>query len=56
MPNAYNKMEINEEEKDFLIGLLEHTKEDLDMSDSMEYGSVINDILDKLNACKDQNG
>lgn len=42
-------MEITNEEKDFMIGLLEHTKENLSMEDNMEYGEVINILLDKLN-------
>lgn len=39
---------LNEEEMGFLIGALEHIKEDLDMADAMEYGDMINDLLDKL--------
>ena len=39
---------FTDEEKDLLISLLEHTKDGLDISEAMEYGQTINDILDKL--------
>jgi hypothetical protein len=40
---------FTEEEKDLLIGILEHIKEDLSIQDSMEYGENINNILEVLN-------
>jgi len=39
---------LTKEEKDFLIGVLENIKESMDMADSMEYGGLVNDLLDKL--------
>ena len=42
-------MKLNEEQRDFLIGLLEHTQEKLSIEDSMEYGEVIAQLMDKVN-------
>jgi len=46
---ATHRISLTGEERDLLISLLEHAKEDLSMEDSMEYGGTINDILDKIN-------
>ena len=43
------KIIINEEQKDFLIGLLENTKENLEINESMEFGDILNEILEILN-------
>ena len=39
---------LSVEEKDFLLSILLNTQESLDMADSMEYGCLITDLIDKL--------
>jgi hypothetical protein len=46
------KLDINEEERDFLEGALEQIKFTLDFDDSIEYGPTINDLLEKLTKLK----
>jgi len=41
-------LKLNQEEKDFLIGLLENTQEGLDIADNMEFGCLITDLLNDL--------
>jgi len=42
-------MKFNQEETNFLISVLENEKEKMEMDMVLEYGSICNDILDKLN-------
>lgn len=41
-------MNLTIEQKDLLIGLIEHTIENLSMEDSMEYGSTLKNIKEQL--------
>lgn len=41
-------MELNKEELEFLEGVLEHIKEDFDMDESMEFGCITSELLEKL--------
>jgi len=47
------KMKINKEQKDLLIGILEKTLKNLNMSESMEYGDDLNILLYKADKIKE---
>ena len=45
-------MKLNQEQKDLLIGILEHTKDNLDIQESMEFGTNLIALKDFANDLK----